>query len=94
MGTWLPIMPSGYDVLDNITLFWLTNTGVSAARLYWEYNLSDKLSFFSPKGVKLPVAVSAFQSRCANSGGEPVLRLIRAGDHAEHPARCRRGPHR
>jgi pimeloyl-ACP methyl ester carboxylesterase len=48
------------DVLDNITLFWLTNTAVSAARLYWEYNLSDKLSFFSPKGVKLPVAVSAF----------------------------------
>ena len=48
------------DVLDNITLFWLTNTGVSAARLYWEYNLSDKLSFFSPKGVKIPVAVSAF----------------------------------
>src|SRR4029450_902665 len=36
------------DVLDNISLFWLTNTGVSAARLYWEYNLSDKLSFFSP----------------------------------------------
>jgi pimeloyl-ACP methyl ester carboxylesterase len=48
------------DVLDNVTLFWLTNTGVSAARLYWEYNLSDKLSFFSPKGVTLPVAVSAF----------------------------------
>ena len=48
------------DVLDNVTLFWLTNTGVSAARLYWEYNRSDKLSFFSPKGVKLPVAVSAF----------------------------------
>jgi pimeloyl-ACP methyl ester carboxylesterase len=48
------------DVLDNVTLFWLTNTGVSSARLYWEYNVSDKLSFFSPKGVKLPVAVSAF----------------------------------
>lgn len=48
------------DVLDNITLFWLTKTGVSASRLYWEYNVSDKLSFFSPKGVKLPVAVSAF----------------------------------
>jgi pimeloyl-ACP methyl ester carboxylesterase len=44
------------DVLDNITLFWLTNTGVSAARLYWEY----KLGFFSPKGVKIPVAVSSF----------------------------------
>ena len=44
------------DVLDNVTLFWLTNTGVSAARLYWE----NKLGFFSPKGVKIPVAVSAF----------------------------------
>ena len=44
------------DVLDNITLFWLTNTGVSAARLYWE----NKLPFFTPKGVKLPVAVSCF----------------------------------
>ena len=45
------------DVLDNITLFWLTNTGVSAARLYWE----NKLGFFSPKNVNIPVAVSAFQ---------------------------------
>jgi hypothetical protein len=44
------------DVLDNITLFWLTNTGVSAARLYWEY----KLGFFVPKGVKIPVVVSSF----------------------------------
>jgi len=44
------------DVLDNVTLFWLTNTGVSAARLYWEY----KLGFFSPKNVKIPVVVSSF----------------------------------
>jgi pimeloyl-ACP methyl ester carboxylesterase len=44
------------DVLDNITLFWLTNTAVSAARLYWEY----KLGFFTPKGVKVPVVASAF----------------------------------
>jgi pimeloyl-ACP methyl ester carboxylesterase len=44
------------DVLDNATLFWLTNTGVSAARLYWE----NKFAFFTPKGVKIPVAVSAF----------------------------------
>jgi hypothetical protein len=44
------------DVLDNITLFWLTNTAISAARLYWE-NHHD---FFSPKNVTLPVAVSAF----------------------------------
>ena len=44
------------DVLDNVTLFWLTNTGVSSARLYWE----NKLAFFSPKGVTVPVAVSVF----------------------------------
>jgi pimeloyl-ACP methyl ester carboxylesterase len=44
------------DVLDNITLFWLTNTGVSSARLYWE----NKLPFFSVKGVKIPVGVSTF----------------------------------
>ncbi|APG87775.1 epoxide hydrolase (plasmid) [Sinorhizobium americanum CCGM7] len=44
------------DVLDNITLYWLTNTAVSSARLYWE----NKLAFFQPKGVQIPVAVSAF----------------------------------
>jgi pimeloyl-ACP methyl ester carboxylesterase len=44
------------DVLDNITLYWLTNTAVSAARLYWE----NKLSFVAPKGVAIPVAVSVF----------------------------------
>jgi pimeloyl-ACP methyl ester carboxylesterase len=44
------------DVLDNVTLYWLTNTGVSSARLYWE----NKLPFFAPVGVKVPVAVSAF----------------------------------
>jgi pimeloyl-ACP methyl ester carboxylesterase len=44
------------DILDNITLYWLTNTGVSSARLYWE----NKLAFFAPKGVAIPVAVSVF----------------------------------
>jgi pimeloyl-ACP methyl ester carboxylesterase len=44
------------DILDNITLYWLTNTGVSSARLYWE----NKFSFFAPKNVTIPVAVSAF----------------------------------
>jgi pimeloyl-ACP methyl ester carboxylesterase len=44
------------DVLDNITLYWLTNTAVSSARIYWE----NKYSFFEPKGVAIPVAVSAF----------------------------------
>jgi pimeloyl-ACP methyl ester carboxylesterase len=44
------------DVLDNITLCWLTNTGISASRLFWE----SKLAFFDVKGIKIPVAVSAF----------------------------------
>jgi pimeloyl-ACP methyl ester carboxylesterase len=44
------------DVLDNITHYWLTNTGISSGRLYYE----NKLSFFGPKGVSLPVAVSVF----------------------------------
>jgi pimeloyl-ACP methyl ester carboxylesterase len=44
------------DILDNITLFWLTTTGVSASRLYWEY----KGGFWDAKGVSIPVAVSVF----------------------------------
>jgi pimeloyl-ACP methyl ester carboxylesterase len=44
------------DLLDNITLYWLTETGVSSARLYWE----SKLAFFAPKHVDIPVAVSVF----------------------------------
>jgi pimeloyl-ACP methyl ester carboxylesterase len=45
------------DVLDNITIAWLTNTGVSGGRLYWE---NWGTSFFSVKGVSVPVAVSVF----------------------------------
>jgi pimeloyl-ACP methyl ester carboxylesterase len=44
------------DILDNVTLYWLTNTAVSSARLYWE----SKLAFFAPKGVAIPTAVSVF----------------------------------
>jgi len=44
------------DILDNVTLYWLTNTAVSSARLYWE----SKLPFFAPKGIELPTGVSAF----------------------------------
>jgi pimeloyl-ACP methyl ester carboxylesterase len=46
------------EILDNITLYWLTNTGVSASRLYWEY----KGGFFNVKGVSIPVAVTVFPS--------------------------------
>jgi pimeloyl-ACP methyl ester carboxylesterase len=44
------------EILDNITLTWLTNTGVSASRLYWEY----KGGFFNAKGVSIPVAITVF----------------------------------
>ena len=91
------------DVLDNITLYWLTNTGVSSGRLYWE----NKFGFFDPKGVTVPVAVSVFPDelyRCRGVGQKrPIPSLI----HLQ-PARQgralrglggagavrRRGPHR
>jgi len=44
------------DVLDNATLYWLTNTTIPAARLYWE----SKLAFFAPKNVQVPTAISVF----------------------------------
>ena len=44
------------DLLDNITLYWLTNTGVSAARLYWE----NKADFFDAKPITIPYAISVF----------------------------------
>jgi pimeloyl-ACP methyl ester carboxylesterase len=44
------------DVLDNITLYWLTNTGISSARSYWE----NKLPYFGPKNFSIPAAVTVF----------------------------------
>lgn len=44
------------EILDNITLYWLTNTAISAARLYWE----NKFSYFGVKNVSVPAAVSVF----------------------------------
>ena len=44
------------DILDNITLYWLTNTGVSSARLYWE----NKADFFNAKNISIPFAISVF----------------------------------
>jgi pimeloyl-ACP methyl ester carboxylesterase len=49
------------DVLDNVTLYWLTNTGISSARLYWDTSqISTGGGFFDVRGVTMPVAVSAF----------------------------------
>lgn len=57
------------DILDNISMYWLTNTGVSASRLYRE----NKFPYFSQKGVTIPVAVSAFPDelfQCPRSWAE------------------------
>ncbi|HEX6806948.1 MAG TPA: epoxide hydrolase [Gemmatimonadaceae bacterium] len=48
------------DVLDNVTLYWVTNTAVSSARLYWDTAQVSSAGFFDPRGVKLPVAVTVF----------------------------------
>jgi pimeloyl-ACP methyl ester carboxylesterase len=48
------------DVLDNVTLYWVTNTAISSARLYWDTAQVAKGGFFDVRGVKIPVAVSAF----------------------------------
>jgi pimeloyl-ACP methyl ester carboxylesterase len=48
------------DILDNITMYWLTNTAISSARLYWEASQKPTGGFFDPRGVKLPVVVTVF----------------------------------
>jgi pimeloyl-ACP methyl ester carboxylesterase len=49
------------DILDNITLYWLTNTAISSARLYWDTRqLPNAGGFFDARGVQIPVAVSVF----------------------------------
>jgi pimeloyl-ACP methyl ester carboxylesterase len=69
------------DLLDNITLFWLTNTGVSSCRLYWE----NKLPFFAVKGVRVPVGVSTFADeiyRAPRSWAEQAYpNLVHYGRH-------------
>jgi pimeloyl-ACP methyl ester carboxylesterase len=48
------------DVLDNVTLYWLTNTAISSARLYWDNAHHPTGGFFDPRGINIPVAVSVF----------------------------------
>ena len=48
------------DVLDNITLYWLTNTAISSARLYWDTATNTPGGFFDARGIQIPVAVSVF----------------------------------
>ena len=48
------------DILDNVTLYWVTNTAISSARLYWEATQVATGGFFDPRNVTIPVAVSAY----------------------------------
>ncbi|MFL5133966.1 MAG: epoxide hydrolase, partial [Microvirga sp.] len=48
------------DILDNVTLYWLTNTAISSAQLYWDTATNLTGGFFDARGVKIPVAVSVF----------------------------------
>jgi pimeloyl-ACP methyl ester carboxylesterase len=74
------------DILDNITLYWLTNTAVSSARLYWE----SHLPFFAPKNVPIPAAVSAFPDEIYQA---PRSWAERAYPHLIHYGRPPRGGH-
>lgn len=74
------------DILDNITLYWLTKTAVSSARLYWE----SKLPFFAPKGVVIPVAVSAFPDEIYTA---PRSWAVRAYPKLVHYNRLGKGGH-
>ncbi len=61
------------DILDNITLYWVTNTAVSSARLYWDNQQVAKGGFFDVRNIKIPVAVSAFPDelyQCPRSWAE------------------------
>jgi pimeloyl-ACP methyl ester carboxylesterase len=63
------------DVLDNLTLYWVTNTAISSARLYWE----NKLSYFGSKGVTVPAAVTEFPDEivlCPRSWAERAYKNL------------------
>jgi pimeloyl-ACP methyl ester carboxylesterase len=74
------------DVLDNISVFWLTNTAISAARLYWE----NKHAYFVPKNVTLPVAVSVFPDELYQA---PRSWVERAYPNLIHYNRLEKGGH-
>jgi pimeloyl-ACP methyl ester carboxylesterase len=77
------------DILDNVTLYWLTNTTVSSARLYWE-SRNGKGGFFDPRGVPLPTGVSAFREEIYQAPESwtrkayPHLVFYRAHDKGTH----------
>jgi pimeloyl-ACP methyl ester carboxylesterase len=79
------------DILDNITLYWLTNTAVSSARLYWDTQANlPPAGFFDARGVKLPVGVSAFPDEIYQA---PRSWAERAYPNLLHYSRPEKGGH-
>ena len=84
------------DILDNVTLYWLTNTAVSSARLYWEMR-NSKAGFFDPRNVPLPTGVSAFRYEIYQAPESwtrkayPHLVFYRAHDKGTHFAAWEHG---
>jgi len=74
------------DILDNVSLYWFTNTAVSSARLYWE----SKLAFFAPKNVTLPAAITAFPDEIYTA---PKSWTERAYPNLIHYNKVERGGH-
>ena len=74
------------DLLDNITLYWLTNTGVSAARLYWE----NKADFFDAKPITIPFAISVFPGRALPGPAQLGRTRLPRQPHPLQQARQRR----
>ena len=72
------------EVLDNITLTWVTNTGVSSGRLYWE----NTLDFFDAKGVTVPAAVSVFPASSTRRRGAGPSRRIRTSSTSTSSTRA------
>ncbi len=70
------------DILDNITLYWLTNTGVSSARLYWE----NQADFFDAKNITIPFAISVFPDELYQADRRPLRRV------GQPPVRRRNAP--
>jgi hypothetical protein len=74
------------DILDNVTLYWLTNTAISSARLYWDtrHNLPAG-GFFDVRGITIPVGVSAFAEeiyQAPKSWAEKAyVKLVYYGNH-------------
>lgn len=78
------------DILDNITFYWLTNTAISSARLYWEHMQTAKAGFFDAKGITIPVGVTANPSEIYTA---PKSWAERAFPNLLHYGRTPKGCH-